>query len=91
MTGTRLGLCALSVCLRAIAADRSVEDGDSHACSFTGVPNRSLGEDLENIIYWLAPNDDFGYMVPITMFGVLTDFCVPFLYILEVFGNKGGK
>ena len=26
---------------------------------------RSSGEDLENIIYWLALNDDFGYMVPI--------------------------
>ena len=38
-----------------------------HACSFAGVHNRSLGEDLENIIYLLAPNNDFGYMVPITI------------------------
>ena len=52
--------------LRANAADRSTEGCDSHACSFTGVPNRSLGEDLENILYWLAPNDDFRYTVPIT-------------------------
>ena len=51
--------------LRVNAADRSGEDCDGHACSFTGVHNRSLGEDLENIIYWLVPNDDFGYMVPI--------------------------
>ena len=53
--------------LRANAADRSMEDCDSHTCSFTGVHNRSSGEDLENIIYWLAPNDDFGYMVPIIL------------------------
>ena len=46
--------------LRANAAGMSAKDHDGHACSFTGVPNRSLGEDLENIIYWLALNDDLG-------------------------------
>ena len=45
--------------MRADAADRSMEDHDGHACSFAGVHNRSSGEDLENIIYCLAPNDDF--------------------------------
>ena len=49
--------------LRANAADRSVEDRDGHVCSFACVPNRFLGEDLENIIYWLAPNDAFGYTI----------------------------
>ena len=51
--------------LRADAADRSTEDSDGHLCSFTDVHNRSSGEDLENIIYLLTPNEDFGYMVPI--------------------------
>ena len=47
--------------LRADAADRS------HVCSFAGVLNRSSGEDMKNILYWLALNDDFGYTVPITV------------------------
>ena len=51
--------------LRADDVDRSAEDCDGHVCYFAGVLNSSSGEDLENIIYWLAPNDDFGYMVPI--------------------------
>ena len=46
--------------LRANAADRSMEYHDGHACSFADVPIRSPGEDLENTIYWLAPNDDLG-------------------------------
>ena len=46
--------------LLAKAADRCTKDHDGHVHSFTGVPIRSLGGDLENIRIWLALNDDLG-------------------------------
>ena len=41
-------------------ADRCMEDCDGHACSFTSVLIEILEEDLENIIIWLALNDELG-------------------------------
>ena len=46
--------------LLANAADRHAEDCDGHVYSFTSMPIGSLGEDLENIIIWLALNDELG-------------------------------
>ena len=46
--------------LLANAVDRHAEDCDSHAYSFTSVPIGSSGENLENIIMWLALNDELG-------------------------------
>ena len=72
---------------RANATDRSAEDHDGHACSFTGVHNRSLGEDLEKITYWLAPNDDYGYMVPIINHQTIFKH---FIILKHVFYHKVG-
>ena len=56
--------------LLANAADRHMENCDSHAHSFAGVSIGSSGEDLEKII-WLALNDELGtwYLSIFTKFG----------------------